>query len=342
METQTLLVDPQAPDEAVLEHAAALLRAGQLVAFATETVYGLGADATSEAAVRKIFEAKGRPSDNPLIVHAADTAMAQRYAGQWPQAAQWLAEHGWPGPLTLVVPKAATIPSVVTAGLDTVGLRVPQTAVARGLIARAGVPLAAPSANRSEHISPTLAPHVLDDLDGAIACVLDSGATSVGIESTVVDCCGPVPKILRPGPIDAATLEQWLGAPLAGDDDDAGASDDASAADSGVARSPGQRPRHYAPQTPAIRVGSFEALGTLAIGPEDIVLAIGNLTPAVSAKQSITLLDPTLAAQQLYAMLRYCDGLDAARIVVIMPPDEPAWHAVSDRLRRATVPAEAG
>ncbi len=324
--TRTLVVDRDAPDPAALAEAAAVLRAGGLVAFPTETVYGLGADATTARAVEGIFAAKGRPSDNPLIVHAADAAMARRHAAAWPAAAERLAEL-WPGPLTLVVPKAASIPAIVSAGLPTVGLRVPVPAVARGLVAAAGVPLAAPSANRSEHVSPTRAEHVLADLDGRIDLVLDSGPTDVGIESTVVDVSSAVARVLRPGPLTAEQLAAHLGAHVE------------EGPVSGPARSPGQRMRHYAPRTPALRVGSLDELGRLSPGPDDAVLVIGHHAPMPrTLARTIELPEPEIAACSLYATLRACDARGVRRILVVMPPDAPAWQAVRDRLLRATLP----
>jgi L-threonylcarbamoyladenylate synthase len=322
--TRTLAVDRDAPDPAALDEAAAVLRAGGLVAFATETVYGLGADATSERAVRAIFAAKGRPADNPLIVHVADAAMARQYAAVWPAAAERLAEL-WPGPLTLVVPKATSIPAVTSGGLSTVGLRVPVPAVARGLVAAAGVPLAAPSANRSEHVSPTRAEHVLADLDGRIELVLDSGPTDVGIESTVIDLSGDVPRVLRPGPLGVERLAAHLGLRVE------------EGPGSGPARSPGQRVRHYAPRTPALRVGSPAALERLSLGPEDAVLLVGHPGAVLRVPaRVIELPDPEIAAQSLYATLRACDARGARRIVVVMPPEVAGWKAVRDRLLRAT------
>ncbi|MCX4248066.1 L-threonylcarbamoyladenylate synthase [Paraliomyxa miuraensis] len=325
--TRTLAVDRDAPDPAVLAEAAAVVRRGGLVAFATETVYGLGADATNPDAVRAIFTAKGRPSDNPLIVHVADEAMARRHAAAWPDHAARLAEL-WPGPLTLVLPKAASISALVTAGLSTVGLRVPAPAVARGLIAAADRPLAAPSANRSEHVSPTTAEHVLADLDGRIDLVLDSGPTDVGIESTVIDVCEQVPRLLRPGPVSVEQLGARLGRTIE------------AAPSHGPARSPGLRPRHYAPRAPTVRVHAPSELVPLAVGPDDVVIVIGEHRPAPRVPARLVALPtPQLAARSLYATLRACDAQHATRILVVMPPDEPAWHAVRDRLQRATTPA---
>lgn len=325
--TRILAVDRDAPDPAALADAAAVLRAGGLVAFATETVYGLGADATRAEAVQGIFAAKGRPSDNPLIVHVADVAMARRYAAAWPAAAERLAAL-WPGPLTLVVPKVEVIPAITSAGLPTVGLRVPAPAVARALIAEAGVPLAAPSANRSEHVSPTRAEHVLADLDGRIDLVLDSGPTDVGIESTVVDVSGDAPRVLRPGPISMEQLAACLGAPVE------------QGPATGPAKSPGQRMRHYAPHAPALRVGSLAELEALSLGPDDTVLVVGQRGPAPHLPaRVIELPEPGLAARSLYATLRACDARGARRILVVMPHDEPQWQAIRDRLLRATLPA---
>lgn len=324
-------VDRDAPEASVLAEAAEVIGRGGVVAFATETVYGLGADATSEDAVRSIFEAKGRPSDNPLIVHVASVEMARRYASRWPETAERLAAKVWPGPVTLVVPKNEIIASVVTGGLDTVGLRVPATAVARGLIEAAGVPLAAPSANRSEHVSPTTAAHVQADLDGHIEMVLDSGACEVGIESTVLDLCGPTPRVLRPGPLGADEL-----ATLLEQDVVEGASD-------GPARSPGQRAKHYAPEATALRVETLEDLVALQPGPADAVLWVGRSEAqepagqAVEAGTTLVLPDVETAARRLYAALRGFDDAGVQRIVVVMPPPSPPWRAVRDRLVRATI-----
>ena len=324
-------VDRDQPEADVLTEAAAVIGGGGLVAFATETVYGLGADATSADAVRNIFEAKGRPSDNPLIVHVASLEMARRYASHWPKTAERLAAKVWPGPVTLVVPKNETIASIVTGGLDTVGLRVPATAVARGLIAAAGVPLAAPSANRSEHVSPTTAAHVRADLEGHIEMVLDSGPCDVGIESTVLDLCGPTPRVLRPGPLGAEELAALL-------DEDV-----AEGVPEGPARSPGQRTKHYAPEATALRVESLAALAALQPGPDDAVLWVGrgeaqsNAGPAAAAGMLLELPEVETAARRLYAALRGFDDAGVRRILVVMPPPSPPWRAVRDRLVRATI-----
>ena len=211
MKTRVIQVDPAQPSPEALADAAAVLARGGLVAFATETVYGLGAVATDPLAVARIFEAKGRPSFNPLIVHVDGVGQARPLVSSWPEIADRLAARFWPGPLTLVLPRSTSIPQVVTGGRETVALRVPAVPVARALIASAGQPLAAPSANRSNRLSPTRAEHVLADLDGRIELILDSGPTSLGLESTVLDLTSSPLRILRPGPIGPEEIEECLG-----------------------------------------------------------------------------------------------------------------------------------
>lgn len=294
------------PTGAVLEEAAKRLHSGELVAFPTETVYGLGADARNAAAVQKIFAAKGRPASNPLIVHVASEATARGLAAHWPESASQLAAAHWPGPLTLVVEKTDIIPAIVTAGGSTVGLRVPAHPVALELLEACGLPLAAPSANRSEEISPTTAQHVADSLGPFVddLLILDGGPCQVGIESTVVDVTGPNPQILRPGMLTLG-LTQF----------------DSSEPDMGsIARSPGQMLRHYAPRKPLIIVQSAEE--QFSLQPTDGILRLtGN---------------PEAAARRLYAELRRLDNLAyITRIVVLAPPDTPEWAAIYDRLKRA-------
>lgn len=318
---------------AALDEAAALLRAGRLVAFPTETVYGLGADATDPAAVARIFAAKGRPSTNPLIVHADGVAMARRCVAEWPADAEALADRYWPGPLTLVLPRSAIIPDVVTAGLGTVGVRVPAVAVARALITRVGRSLAAPSANRSTGISPTRADHVLKALDGRIDLVLDAGPTAVGLESTVLDLSGAVPTVLRPGPIGVEELAEALGRPVLGSGDrEAG----------GPSRSPGQMAVHYAPGTPAVRVEPGEGLPSLPPAEELAVLAIGPAGPAPPARLCLRFAEPGAAAAALYDALHRCDESGATLVLILMPPDRPEWAALRDRLCRAARAPVAG
>src|SRR5580698_7603780 len=221
--------------------AAALLRAGGLVAFPTETVYGLGANALDEAAVGRIFEAKGRPSSSPLIVHVSSIEMARGLASEWSDNAERLAKRFWPGPLTIIVPKNSRVPDIVTAGLPSVGLRIPAHPMARALIEAAQTPIAAPSANRFTELSPTTAEHVPE---GLADMILDGGPCTVGIESTVISLAGPTPRILRPGMITQTQIEQLIGPVDIG----------------GGLESPGQHPRHYSPRTPIV-LGSFPPEG---------------------------------------------------------------------------------
>ncbi|MEW6048828.1 MAG: L-threonylcarbamoyladenylate synthase, partial [Bacillota bacterium] len=238
--TRVVKVDPHHPDAEVLRQAGRVIRDGGLVAFPTETVYGLGADALSDRAVQRIFEAKGRPADNPLIVHVASVEAVGDLAfpdpfGRW----EMLARRFWPGPLTLVLPCRPVVSRAVTAGLGTVAIRMPRHAVALGLIDAAGRPVAAPSANRSGRPSPSSASHVLEDLDGRIEWVLDGGPTGVGVESTVLDLCGEVPVVLRPGGVGLEALTDALGeVKLAGEE----------VAPGEAPRSPGLKYRHYAPR----------------------------------------------------------------------------------------------
>src|SRR5438270_1210329 len=222
--------------KSLIREAARLIESGRLVAFPTETVYGLGANALDAAAVARIFEVKGRPSTSPLIVHVDSMEMARGLAREWPPAAETLARAYWPGPLTLIVPKRPEVPDIVTAGLDTVGLRMPRHPLALELIRAAGVPVAAPSANRFTELSATTADHVRQSLGDAVDCVLDGGPTQVGIESTVISLAGP-PVLLRPGMISREEIEALIG-PVG-----------TAGAVEGAHPSPGMHPRHYAPRT---------------------------------------------------------------------------------------------
>lgn len=315
------------PDAAGLAQAAALLRAGALVAFPTETVYGLGADATDPAAVARIFAAKERPRFNPLIAHLADrdAALAE---GSFDAAAGRLAEAFWPGPLTLVVPAHAStrVCDLARAGLPSVALRVPGHPVARALLEAVGRPVAAPSANRSGRVSPTRAEHVLDDLAGRIAGLLDGGDTPVGVESTVVACLGGPPRLLRPGGITRAALRAVLGFDLAAPE----------AADADKPAGPGMLASHYAPRArvrlDVERVEPGEALLLFGGGrPEghDRARAVLNLSPAG---------DPAEAASRLFGALRDLDASGAATIAVVPIRAEGLGEAIRDRLARAAAP----
>jgi len=328
-----LHVDPLSPSPEAIERAAERLRAGELVAFPTETVYGLGADATNAAAVSAIYEAKGRPSINPLIVHLPDSRAAQDLAGAWPEAARRLAERFWPGPLTLVLPRAAALPDAVTAGLDTIGLRVPSHPVAHALLSAAGVPVAAPSANLSTRLSPTTAAHVAAGLTTTRGLVIDGGPTPVGIESTVVSLVDE-PTLLRPGAIPAVELEAIVG-PLVRRPGPERTSDAALP-------SPGMMERHYAPRA---TLHLFAETERNAI-PEEVGRARreGRVTGALLRTAIDAPFDhltpmPDNArdyGRLLYASLHALDRAGADEVWVEAPPSDDAWEAIRDRLRRAT------
>jgi L-threonylcarbamoyladenylate synthase len=311
---------PATPE--AVARAAELLRAGALVAFPTETVYGLGADATDERAVAAIFAAKGRPHFNPLIVHIPGLEEAKAFA-QFDARAQRIAAQFWPGPLTLVLPRraAAGLSLLASAGLDTVALRAPAHPIAQALLCATGRPIAAPSANRSGRISPTEAAHVAAELSDAIALILDAGRTPVGLESTVLDLTGETPRLLRPGGITLERLQASLGAIGIGK----------TAA--GPARSPGMLASHYAPSLP-LRLEVIEA------HPGEALLAFG---PNISAGFAEVLwlsysADLVEAAANLFAMLRRLDRPEFSGIAVMPIPNHGLGHAINDRLRRAAAP----
>ena len=293
--------------EQEIARAAELIRSGRLVAFPTETVYGLGANALSEEAVSRIYEAKGRPWASPLIVHVSDEAMARSVTAEWPDAAHRLAERYWPGPLTMIVKKAPMVPDLVTAGLDSVGVRVPSHPVALELIRRAGVPIAAPSANRFGEISPTIAEHVRASLGDRVDLILDGGPTQVGIESTVVSLRRDPPAILRPGMITPEELEAVTGLRWEREMDLPH-----------ISESPGLHARHYAPRT------AF------------YVLEPGGAKPAGDGRVIEMPSDPHAYAAELYAALREADAQGWDWIAVDRPPETPAWEGILDRLRRAS------
>jgi L-threonylcarbamoyladenylate synthase len=341
MQTRVLKVDAAAPEPSVVAEAAAVIRAGGLVAFPTETVYGLGANALSADAVAGIFRAKGRPVHDPLIVHLADPAQLPTVVAGVPAVAGVLAEAFWPGPLTLVLPRGPRIPPAVTAGGPTVAVRVPSHPVARALIAAAGVPVAAPSANRFGRVSPTSAQHVLADLDGRIDVVLDGGRTTVGVESTVLSLAGDVPVILRPGGVSREALCAVLG--------EVAVRQEVVAEDETLV-SPGTTLKHYAPR----------ARVTLYRGDREAVLAVmqaaarrhaaaGERVGVLIAEEDAAAFDalPVVCepvgstqalagvARRLYGALR---ALDAAGVTVILARDfgsEGLGLAIRDRLTRA-------
>jgi L-threonylcarbamoyladenylate synthase len=293
----------------MIERAAELIRAGRLVAFPTETVYGLGANALDPAAVRRIFEAKGRPETSPLIVHVDSLGMARSLASVWPAQADVLAARHWPGPLTLVVPKKTIVPDEVTAGLGSVGLRMPAHPMALELIRLSGVPIAAPSANRFMQLSPTSAEHVRRSLGDGVDLVLDGGSTPVGIESTVLSLVGE-PTLLRPGMISREEIESLIGPVSIGGQPGAGAHP-----------SPGMHQRHYSPLTPLLLVRGG-ALPTKGLG---VYLKHGESMPGNARDY----------AAALYAKLHQLDQQGYDWIAVEEPPGEPEWAGIGDRLRRA-------
>lgn len=318
-----------------IRRAVELLREGRLVALPTETVYGLGADATNPDAVASIFAAKGRPSTNPLIVHVADVETAKRYTTHWSDAAQTLAAAYWPGPLTLVLPKTPDIADIVTAGLGTVGLRAPNHPLTLGLLRAFDGPVAAPSANRSNRVSPTTAQHVRDELGDAVDLILDGGPCDVGIESTVLDLSTDVPRILRPGAITREQIESLIGG--------VEVAKDRVTEVTLSAASPGQHAVHYAPRTPAFRFDTPQR-GLIPLdapdGRRNGLVAIGSATDQVVTWNHVVAMprEPQLYARHLYEVLRELDALNLANLYIEMPPDTPEWTAVRDRLSRATRP----
>ena len=325
-------------DESLLESATRRLRAGGTVAFPTETVYGLGADAFDPAAIESVFRLKGRPSTNPLIVHAADEEMAMTVTRAWPGSAHALATAFWPGPLTIVLPKADLVPEIITAGGDTVAVRVPDHPLARRLISAFGGPIVGPSANPSGYISPTTAAHVSAHWTPDEVLVLNGGECGRGIESTVIDLTGERPVVLRRGVLGSQELEPVLGVAV----------ECANARDAEAAvRSPGLVGPHYAPRSPVrLLDGSMDPADLdrqLAIAGGPVVLLAppgwaGRVGPAS------TLIEMPEGAEgfarRLYSALREADGLGASVILVVMPGSEDTdiWCAIRDRLERASDP----
>ena len=315
-------------DEAAVALAARCLGEGGLVAFPTETVYGLGADATQAPAIARLYEAKGRPSFNPLIAHVADIAAARQIA-RFDTTAARLAEAFWPGPLTLVLPKAAgcKVADLATAGLDTVAIRIPAHPVALAILRAFGGAVVAPSANLSGHVSPTTAAHVASDLAGRLDLILDDGPVTVGVESTIVACLD-TPMLLRPGGLAREAIERVLGGPLQRLPEDA-------VNENAQPLAPGMLASHYAPRTPvrldAIDVGPDEALlafGSAKVKGQDAARAVMNLSAAGDLAE---------AASNLFGYLRELDA-SAARAIAVMPvPHHGLGEAINDRLRRAAM-----
>jgi L-threonylcarbamoyladenylate synthase len=307
-----------------IERAVDVLRAGGLVAFPTETVYGLGADASSSDAVQRLFAVKGRPADHPVIVHLGDAALVEEWAAEVPETARTLTGACWPGPLTVVVERAARVPDAVTGGLDTVGLRVPDQPVALGLLRAFGGGVAAPSANRFGRVSPTTAADVRADLGDAVDVVLDGGECAVGVESTIVDCSHAEPAILRLGGVSRERVEELLGRPV-------------PVLDRGEVRAPGTLESHYAPRA-RVELGDAASVASRI----DAALVRGERVGVIGARSDdprVVVLgvpaDGVSYAHDLYRMLRDADADGLDRVIAVAPDAEGLGAAVADRLRRA-------
>ena len=307
--------------KAELRRAAQILRAGGLVAFPTETVYGLGADASNPEAIRKLYAIKRRPADHPVIIHFADAEKAFAWAREVPEAARKLAARYWPGPLTLILKRSGLAKDFVTGGQDTVGLRVPSHPVAQALLKEFSGGIAAPSANRFGLVSPTTAAHVRDDLGADVDLVLEGGPSEVGIESTILDLSGPRPVLLRPGHVSKEQLQAVIGEILE--------------RTPASPRHPGGMERHYAPRTPAQMVFSYELDKAIAQARGPVaVLAFSRPDERVDYWLRMPR-EPKAYAQRLYAALRELDTAGCERILIEAPPESPEWSAVRDRLKRA-------
>ena len=300
------------PTAEFIEQAGEAIREGKLVIIPTETVYGLAANALDPEAVAKIFAAKGRPSDNPLIVHIESRNTVDDLASSIPDYAERLMDTFWPGPLTLVLPKKAGVPAITTAGLDTVAVRIPANGVALRIIRAAKVPLAAPSANRFMAISPTRPEHIDSQVAEHVEILMDGGPCDVGLESTVIDCTGSYPRILRPGRITKKNVEDVLKTTVLGSVED------------GARKSPGMYPRHYAPKTPTKLVDSLSTT--------DSGLTFGETKNENQIRMSS---DPREYAAELYNSLHILDLQSQTYIAIEKPPATPEWEAVWDRLRKA-------
>lgn len=333
MEMETVILSTHTPElfSAAVQRAAAVLRDGGLAALPTETVYGLAANAFNARAVARIFEVKGRPAHNPIIVHVADSAMARRCVEHWPALADRLEKAFWPGPLTLVLRKADGVPDIVTAGGPTVGIRWPSHPIMQAVIRACGFPLAAPSANLSNQVSPTNAAHVYKHLKGRIPLILDGGQSNVGIESTVLDVTGNPPRVLRPGMIHSSALLALTGSLQAG-----------AETEEGALKSPGMLAKHYSPRAPLLvrKWNDEETLRQLiqkAGSPGKIAVLAHTAIPGATDIFRVAVLprDARAYARALYAELHQCDDSAVDLILVEELPEGAEWKAIHDRLRRA-------
>ncbi len=334
MKTEILSTHTPALFAAAVKRAAERLRAGEVVALPTETVYGLAANALDEKAVAKIFQVKGRPAHNPIIVHVAGVEMAKGCVTNWPGPADQFSKSFWPGPLTLVLPRAAKIPEIVAAGGATVGVRWPGHPFMQAVIRACGFPLAAPSANLSNHISPTNAEHVRAQLGGKISLIVDGGQSQVGIESTVLDLTVAPPRILRPGMIHAESLAAVCGEVT---------SDEWQVTGKDELRSPGMLRKHYSPKAKLLVLqwnddAELQAqLVTRHLSLATCFVIAHTHIPAGFGAANVSVIphDAEAFARALYAELHRCDAAGAELIVVEAPPDSPEWSGIADRLRRA-------
>ena len=330
------MIKTQLLTEKDIEAAAALLREGGLVGIPTETVYGLGANGLDPAAVRRIFEAKGRPQDNPLIIHIPDPSWLERYCRDVPAAARRLAERFWPGPLTMILPRRALVPDEVTCGLETVGVRCPDHPVTLAIIRAAGVPVAAPSGNRSGRPSPTCARHMLEDMDGRIQAVVDGGPCGVGVESTIVDLTLPVPRLLRPGGLPLEALEAVLGRV------DVDRAVTAPLSPGEKPRAPGMKYRHYAPRAP-VTVVTGEARRTAGyirrhLGEHTGVICFEEYRdqfPGCVVRSMGSSRDQGEQARRVFDALRFFDGTGVEAIFAQCPGEGGLGLAVANRLKKA-------
>jgi L-threonylcarbamoyladenylate synthase len=323
-------------DNTAIEEGANLLHQGRLVAFPTETVYGLGADASNPEAVRRIFAAKGRPANHPLIVHIADSNCLSDWAENIPDAAYRLAEHFWPGPLAIILNKKPNVPMAVTGGQNTVGLRVPNHPVVLQLLREFGGGIAAPSANKFCRISPTQAHHVAEELGDAVDLILDGGACEVGVESTIIDLSGTQPRLLRHGHITSEQIQAVLHTQLI-------VPNPAKQQASDEIRTPGMMAVHYAPLTTALLCPSdrLQSLINQLVSKNKSIAVMSYQTVITESRQVSVLKMPATAetyAQCLYAALRKLDHQQRDVIVVEQPPTGAQWSAINDRLEKATVP----
>lgn len=338
--TKIIKINPEKPEQSYLEEAAAVLCRGGLVAFPTETVYGLGAAVQHREAIRRLFSVKGRPTDNPLIVHVYSSGGLQEVAADLPRVVDLLAERFWPGPLTLVLPKKENVPDEISAGLPTVAVRVPSHPVARQLLKIAGIPVAAPSANLSGRPSPTRGSHVIKDLNGLVEMILDAGPTGVGVESTVLDLTGEVPCILRPGGITREMLEEIFGC--------GGVAETSPGTESSRPPAPGMKYRHYAPQAPLFLVmGEQKAVNRYIADRVEEDQKNGRKAAVLAFEEDRKCFAGTLffslgkrgkieeAAGRLFSLLRSCDDAGAEVIYAVTPSREGLGEAVFNRLWKA-------